>query len=197
MNEADIKRAKQRGGCLSPLIIILDSGANLNIFSNANLLEQIKRIPSLTKHIQGAAGLFHCDILGRLTFNPGDLQLPDSHYYYSPDSMINIISLAILLKRHQIYMDTNLDNTFYLFDEKGRYLHFYNCPITNLYRLNIKEAESKEVVMIMITTEGRKEEYSSLDCTRARKLRELQHVLACPSDNDLANAIENNVIGHN
>ena len=36
-----------------------------------------------------------------------------------------------------------------------------------------------------------------MDCTRARKLRELQHVLACPSNNDLANAIENNVIGHN
>ena len=45
--------------------------------------------------------------------------------------------------------------------------------------------------------EGKEKEYSNLDCTRARKLKELQHVLACPSDNDLANAIENNVIGHN
>ena len=45
--------------------------------------------------------------------------------------------------------------------------------------------------------EEKEKEYLSLDCTRARKLRELQHVLACPSDNDLANAIENNVIGHN
>ena len=36
-----------------------------------------------------------------------------------------------------------------------------------------------------------------MDCTRARKLRELQHVLACPSNNDLGNAIETNVIGHN
>ena len=37
----------------------------------------------------------------------------------------------------------------------------------------------------------------SLEYIRARKLRELQHILAYPSDNDLANAIENNVIGHN
>ena len=54
-------------------------------------------------------------------------------------------------------MDTNLDNTFYLFDEKGRYLHFYNCPITNLYCLDIKEAESKGAVLSVITVEGKKE----------------------------------------
>ena len=57
-NEADIKGAKQKGAFLSPLTIILDSGANLNIFSNINLLEQIKRLPSLAKSIQGASGCF-------------------------------------------------------------------------------------------------------------------------------------------
>ena len=91
--------------------------------------------------------------------------------------MANILSLAILSKTHCIYIDMNLDNAFYVFDEKGRYLHFYNCPITNLYGLDIKEAKSEGVVLRVITVEGRKEEYSSLDCTRARKLRQLQHVL--------------------
>ena len=84
MNAADIKQAEQRGGCLSPLSIILDSGANLNIFSNADLLEQVKRVPSLVKQIQGAADLFHCNMLGRLTSNLGDLPLPTSDYYYPP-----------------------------------------------------------------------------------------------------------------
>ena len=73
----------------------------------------------------------------------------------------------------------------------------YNCPITNLYRLDIKEAKSEGAVMSVITIDGQKDEYSSLDCTRARKLREWQHVLAYPSDNDLTNAIEKNLIGHN
>jgi hypothetical protein len=38
---------------------------------------------------------------------------------------------------------------------------------------------------------------SPIDCRRASKVRDLQEILACPSDNDLANAIEHNVIGNN
>lgn len=94
-------------------------------------------------------------------------------------------------------MDTNLDNVFYVFKQKGQYLSFCNCPISNLYWLDIKEVESKEVVMSVITVDGQKYEHLILYCTRGRKLRELQHILAFPSDNDLANAVENNVIEHN
>ena len=51
--------------------------------------------------------------------------------------------------------------------------------------------------MTVVIVEGRKEEYSSSDYSRAMKPRVLQHVLVCPSNNDLAKAIENNVIGNN
>ena len=47
---------------------------------------------------------------------------------------------------------------------------------------------------MVITVKGQKEDYSRMDCSREKKLRELQHFLACLSDNDLA--IENNVTGH-
>ena len=53
-------------------------------------------------------------------------------------------------------MDTNLDNAFNVFDEKVWYLRFYNYPIINLYRLDIKEAKSKGSVLSVITVEGRK-----------------------------------------
>ena len=38
---------------------------------------------------------------------------------------------------------------------------------------------------------------SQLDYNRAEKVRDLQQILMCPSDEDLSNAIENNVIGNN
>ena len=94
-------------------------------------------------------------------------------------------------------MDAIVDNSFYDFDQKGQYLGFYNCPITSLYRLDIKEAKNKGEFLIVTTINGIKDKYTSLECTRARKIGELQHVLACPSNNDLANAIENNAIGKN
>jgi hypothetical protein len=39
--------------------------------------------------------------------------------------------------------------------------------------------------------------FSAINCRRASKVRELQEILACPSDIDLANAVEHNVIGNN
>ena len=60
------------------------------------------------------------------------LPLSKGDHYYSSDSMANILSLALLPKTHHIYMDTNFDNTFYVFDQKGRYLCFYNYPMAVL-----------------------------------------------------------------
>ena len=134
VDEENIKQAKfnveHRGGCSSPLTIILDSWANLNIFRNSDLLELIKKILAILKYIPGVVvGLFHCDMIGSLTSNLGDIPLPDYHYYYSPNIMANIPSLAILSKTHCIYMDINLDNAFYVFNQKGWYFHFYNCSL--------------------------------------------------------------------
>jgi hypothetical protein len=47
------------------------------------------------------------------------------------------------------------------------------------------------------TVKGESAHFSAIDCRRAAKVRELQEALACPSDFDLANAIEHNVIGNN
>ena len=60
-------------------------------------------------------------------------------------------------------MNTFINNVFYVFDDNGWYLWFFNCLITKLYWLNIKEAESEGAVMIIIAVEGRKEESSTLN----------------------------------
>ena len=156
------------------------------------------KVPVLGKCILwGASGLFHCGIIGNLLSDFGDLPISDLTYYYSLDGIANILSLAILLKIHCIYMDTSMYYAFYVFDENRQYLQFYKCQITNLYWLDIKKPQSEGVIMTFITVKGRKEEHSSLDYSRAKKLRELQHMLVCPSNNSLASAIENNVIVHN
>lgn len=177
--------------------MILDSDANMNIFCDIELLKQVQRVPARKRKILGAVGEFECQKFGKLTLRLGDLPLPQGDYYYLQGGMANILSLALLSRTHRRYMDTSVDNAFYMFDQRGRYLCFYNCPLSNLYRLYIEEAEQEGAILSVVTIEGKEKEYSSLDCTRARKLRDLQHVLVCPSDNDLSNAIENNVIGHN
>lgn len=132
VNEADIKWAQQKGISLSPLSLILDSGANLNIFGNIDLLEKVWCILALSKRICGATWMFQCEQVGQFMSSLDGLPLSKGDHYYSSDSMANILSLALLPKTHHIYMDTNFDNTFYVFDQKGRYLCFYNYPMAVL-----------------------------------------------------------------
>ena len=50
-------------------------------------------------------------------------------------------------------------------------------------------------VLLHSTVEGEGSKFSNIDQTRAKAVRELQEVLASPSDYDLANAVENNIVG--
>jgi hypothetical protein len=65
-----------------------------------------------------------------------------------------------------------------------------------MYCIDIKY-EDNHVVLAHQTVKGESAHFSAIDCRRAAKIRELQEALAFPSDADLANAVEHNVIGNN
>jgi hypothetical protein len=66
-----------------------------------------------------------------------------------------------------------------------------------MYCIDITTDDNDHVVMTHQTVKGESSHFSTIDCRRAAKVRDLQEALACPSDFDLANAIEHNVIGNN
>ena len=57
------------------------------------------------------------------------------------------------------------------------------------------EERKKNNVLLHLTVEKESNIFSQIDQTRAKIVREMQQVLASPSYYDLANAIENNVVG--
>ena len=92
-------------------------------------------------------------------------------------------------------MDTNVGNTFYVHNRyDGSYMKYTRCPRTNLYTYVVGE-EKENKVLLHATVEDNEERFSTIDQTRAKAVREMQEVLASPSNYDLANAIENNVVG--
>jgi hypothetical protein len=93
-------------------------------------------------------------------------------------------------------MDTAIDNAFYVFNEDGTYIRFSRTP-NGMYCIDINTDDDDHVVMAHQTVKGESAHFSAIDCRRASKVRELQEILACPSDIDLANAVEHNVIGNN
>ena len=92
-------------------------------------------------------------------------------------------------------IDTDVENTFYVFNkEDGTYMKYTRCETLNLYMYVIGKDEEKDV-LLHSTVEGEGRKFSNINQTCAKAVRELQEVLASPSDYDLANAVENNVIG--
>ena len=120
------------------LTMIMDSGANINLFNNKALLEGLTTSPFNRKSIRGVNGKSECYKKGSLNRELGDLPLPKDDYYYLPNSMANILSLAMISKTNHVYMDTAIDNAFYVFDGEGKYLRFHLCHSTNLYQLDIE-----------------------------------------------------------
>ena len=148
-------------------------------------------------NIRGASGTVECNEIGELNKGLRDFPLSSQPYYLNKKKTSNLLSLALISDEYRVFMDTAINNAFYVFDEEGKYLRFGRCPISNLYRLDIHLEENAKVVLSVITVEGRMKEFSKLECARAKAARNLQHVLMCPSDLDLAHAIKHNIIGNN
>jgi len=124
------------------------------------------------------------------------LPLPSKGYYFYPKGVANILSLALIAKTKRVFMDTAIDDAFYVFNEDGTYARFSKTP-NGMYCININSNGDDHIVMAHQTVKGESIHFSAIDCRRAAKVWELQEILGCPSDVDLANAVEHNVIGNN
>ena len=177
------------------ITLLLDSGANINLIHHLQMLKNKRK--SKESGIKSASGQFDCEEVAELTDELNNVPLSSKSYYLNKENAANILLLSMLSDEYRVFMDTAIDNAFYVFDDEGKYIRFGRCPISNLYRLDINLHENGKTVLNVITVEDRMEEFSSLEYSRAKAARDLKYALICPSDQDLAHAIEYNIIGNN
>jgi hypothetical protein len=176
--------------------IALDSGSSIHIFKDAFLLTDIISDTKQSIGVRTTDSNFRIDNIGCLCSDLNTLPLPSEGYYYYPKGVANILSLAMLTDTKQVVMDSAIDNAIYVFNEDGTYVRFSKTP-NGMYCINITTDGENQIILAHQTVKGESAHFSAIDCRRAAKVRELQKALACPSDFDLANAIEHNVIGNN
>jgi hypothetical protein len=176
--------------------VALDSGSSIHIFKDAFLLDGIVIDNTNSINVRTTDSKFKVNQIGRLCADLDMLPLPSTGYYFYPKGVANILSLAMIAETKRVVMDTAIDNAFYVFNEDGTYIRFSRTT-NGMYCIDINTDEDDHVVMAHQTVKGESSHFSAIDCRRAAKIRELQEVLACPSDVDLANAVEHNVIGNN
>jgi hypothetical protein len=174
--------------------IALDSASSLHLFKDKVLLDNIKVDNKNKIKVRTTDSTFHVNDIGDLNDSLKSLPLPPEGYYYYPKGVTNILSLALLAKTKRVTMDTAIENAFYVYNEDGSYVKF--VPSSNgMYCLEIGPNDGPHVMAIQ-TVADEKSKFSNIDCTRADAIRKLHEVMACPSDYDLANAVEHNIIGN-
>ena len=176
--------------------IALDSGSSIHLFKDAFLLEDIHSDAAKSIGVRTTDSNFRVGDIGRLCNDLNTLPLPSDGYYYYPTGVVNILSLAMVAETKRVVMDSAIDNAIYVFNEDGTYVRFAKTS-NGMYCIEVTTGDDNHMVMAHQTVIGESAHFSAIDCRRAAKVRELQEVLACPSDIDLANAVEHNVIGNN
>jgi hypothetical protein len=177
--------------------IALDSGSSIHIFKDSFLLTDIQSGDKQSIDVRTTDSKFRVNNIGRLCDDLNLFPLPSDGYYYYLKGVANILSLAMIAEEKRVVMDTAIDNAFYVFfNEDGTYIRFSRTS-NGMYCIDINTGEDDHVVMAHQTVKGESAHFSAIDCRRAAKVCNLQKVLACPNDIDLANAVEHNIIGNN
>ena len=172
--------------------LLMDSGASISILFNRYFLDYILPLTRF-KEINSGGGQFKSKFSRSLTKALHHLPLPKKGYLYNQDAVANILSMAKVSDEYRITMDTNIDNAIYVHNDDGSYIRFHRTN-QNVYEIQIGDCTDMEECHALTTVKENGMQYSALDQKRAEAVQSLQEQLGFPSDTDLANAIDYNVI---
>lgn len=182
--------ARHRNQCR----IILDSRASVNVFYNKNLIEDIWYIANSKEVTTGGYTKIFYDQVGKLASLLMHLLLPAEDYYYHENTVANLMSLRKICKEFRVVFDLGVHDAFYIFNDDDTYIVFDKAR-NNLYCLSMFDGDEQDYCFV--TTVARVEmEYLGLDRRRVEAVKSLQKRIGFPNDNNLANAIDYNVIGN-
>ena len=112
------------------------------------------------------------------------LLLSAEGYYYDKKALVNLLSLACIVNKYWVRMDTRIDNAIYVQSKTdGRSISFQRCHDHNLYYLDLENLEMNETCL-----------FTPLDEKRAREVQKLQEMCGSPSNADFVQSLEHNKI---
>ena len=171
----------------------IDSGESIYILFDQETLEDIEPLEEAKLIAMGSAGGLELKQIGLLSKIFEHLPLPKKGCYYNQNAMVNILSLRQIAKEFTVKMNTAVDNAIYVYNKDGKYIRFVRTR-ANLYcaYLHPDEGEDK---CYLATVKDRKAMFSEADYRRAEAVQNLQLRLGHPSNVDLVNVMEYNVLG--
>jgi hypothetical protein len=125
--------------------------------------------------------------------------------WYNPNSVANILSLALLVKHFRVTFDSQIENAFVVHTPKGNYK--FTWMVGNIYALAPTKSMSHAMAhlqasfhqgeanfQLLETVKERESYYTKKQVSRARRAREFVFALGHPTIKDARNIIKMNAI---
>eukprot|EP00536_Pseudo-nitzschia_multiseries_P008127 jgi/Psemu1/19634/gm1.19634_g len=157
--------------------------SSLNLIVNPALVTNIRPAPN------GGFMSIHCNSGVSKTSLIADL-LGFGVVWFYENGLANVLSLALVSDQYQVTVDTSIDNALYVHKDGGT--RRFQRSACNLYYCDMQEHNG--TVLALNTVEGKANSYFVLDCSRAKKARDMQEILGFPTSQELVKMIENNII---
>jgi hypothetical protein len=171
--------------------ITLDNGSTLSLFSNPDLVENI-RITKTTLALATNAGVKQSN---QEAMVPGFGKV-----YFDADAIANIFGFSDLKKKHRITYDSNKEDAFLVHMGNEKILKFecspeglYQMEVSNEYKQDLKDPKSGTSHLISTVAENRKG-YTLRQFERAKEARKLYHIVGTPTMSNFKSLLKMNII---
>jgi hypothetical protein len=159
--------------------ILLDSGSTLSLFSNPELVKNI-RTTGRTLALATNADVKHSNKEATV---PGFGMV-----YYDEDAIANVFGLSYLKKNHRVTYDSNKEDAF-LVHMNDKIIKFecspdglYEYKVSEDYQSNLQRDEEKEGTSNLVTTvTENKSGYTQRQFKPAKEARRLYHIVDTPT----------------
>ena len=135
--------------------------------------------------------------MGKLCNEQKTISLLPEKYYYSKTNSDNLLLLSESTKYFRLEFNSDINKELYAYESHDNYLQTLLYK-KGLYLINFKVSQTpwKLQGYNVITVEEQSKELFNLECTKAKAVQELSHMLICPNDTDICHAVDQNILGN-
>ena len=178
----------QHGGHLPPEWILLDNQSTVDVFTNRQLLKNIR---------QAKTNMFiHCTAGVAKTILIGDLPGYGTVWYH-PNGIANILSLSKVKEKYRVTFDSDQNNQFIVHRNDGTQRVFQQSPRW-LYFLDTSLAPQPVAgttgTVLITTVADNSYSFSNADFAQAVLARKIQKIIGRPTTQAFIYFIENNLL---
>jgi hypothetical protein len=173
---------QQRDGRVPTSWILLDNQSTVNLFSNKELLTNIRTTDRVI-NIRCNAGVMRTSMIG-------DLPGYDGEVWYNPKGIANIFSLSDVEKYHQVTYDSRAEKAFVVHKADGNKRCFKQSE-KGLFYLDTNE---KSGTVLINTVAGNKISYTKRTYKQAMLAWKVQNMIGRPSLRSFLKIVQNNLL---